>query len=71
MTRCDACRQAIGAADNPHTFSGGIHYHPACCPACDIWRDAGPVVETPLVERMKRGHRRGTPRAWAMRGSGG
>lgn len=69
MTRCDACHQAIGAADNTHTFSGGVHYHPACCPACapEARRpEASPVV----VERMKRGHRRGTPKAWAMRGVG-
>lgn len=53
-------------------FGGTTRYHPACCPACvpDVRVDRG-VPEPALVERMKRGHRRGTPRAWAMRGAGG
>ena len=71
MTRCKGCGRAIGAAEDPHWFGGDLRYHPGCCPACTILRDAGPVVETPLLERMKRGHRRRTPRAWAMRGAGG
>ncbi len=73
MTRCDACHGTIGAAENPHTFSGGIRYHPGCCPACttESAMVSSGRPEPSAVDLLKRGHRRGTPRAWAMRGAGG
>lgn len=76
MIRCGACHGVIGSAEDPHWFGGDLRYHPGCCPACTT-PDAGvghPITEPPAVERMKRmkrGHRRGTPRAWALRGAGG
>lgn len=72
MTRCEACHGVIGAHENPHWFGGTTRYHPGCCPACtvpDARVDRG-VPEPALVERMKRGHRRGTPRSWALVGRG-
>lgn len=72
MTRCHACHDVIGSAEDPHWFGGDLRYHPACCPACTT-ADAAVghrIVEPPAVDRLKRGHRRGTPRAWAMRGVG-
>lgn len=73
MTRCEACHGPIGAHENPHWLGGTSRFHPGCCPVCtvpDPGVDAG-VPEPSLVERAKRGHRRGTPRAWALRGVGG
>lgn len=47
-------------------------YHEKCCPACtvpDARVDRG-VPEPSAVDRLKRGHRRGTPRSWALVGRG-
>lgn len=67
MTRCAACHGVIGAHENPHDFGPTDRYHPACCPMCPP--DLQPS-EQQLVPMAKRGHRRGTPKAWAMRGVG-
>lgn len=73
MTRCAACHGPIGAAENPHSFGDRVHYHPGCCPMCTAEdpRVSAGVAEPALVDRLKRGHGRGTPRAWALRGVGG
>lgn len=73
MTLCATCHGVIGAHENPHWFGGQTRYHAGCCPVCstpDARVEAG-VPEAALVERIKRGHRRGTPKAWALRGAGG
>lgn len=72
MTRCEACHGVIGAHEDPHWFGGSTRYHAGCCPVCtvpDARVEAG-SAEPALVDRMKRGHRRGTPRAWALVGRG-
>lgn len=72
MTRREGCHGPIGAEEAPHWFGGTTRYHPGCCPVCttpDARVDAGPV-EPALVERIKRGHRRGTPKAWSLVGRG-
>lgn len=74
MTRCAACGQVVALVDR-HDFGGTNIYHPACCPQCrpsstDITQVPA-AVEVERVERAKRGCRRGTPRAWALRGAGG
>ena len=72
MTRCEGCHGPIGAGEDPHSFGGTTRYHAGCCPVCtvpDARVDAG-AREPVLVERLKRGHRRGTQRVWAMRGVG-
>lgn len=73
MTRCEGCHGVIGAHENPHWFGGQTRYRAGCCPVCTVPDgrvDAG-VVEPGLVERIKRGHRRGTPKARELRGAGG
>lgn len=73
MTRCEGCGQSIGAHENPHSFGDRAHYHPDCCPMCSHPEALVDVDEPPaaVVVMAKRGHRRGTPRAWALRGVGG
>ena len=68
MTRCNACGQPIGDAENPHVFDDRTRYHEKCCVQCTP--DLLPSDEQ-LVSMAKRGHRRGTPRSWALRGAGG
>lgn len=67
VTRCHSCSRPVGLADQ-HLFDPVHVYCGRCCPAC-----AAPHASTcdELVERAKRGHRRGTPRRWALRGAGG
>lgn len=72
MTRCHHCGLVV-PLDDQHTFAPGTVYHGRCCPQCRT--EAGftmvpPAVEPGAVERAKRGHRRGTPKAWALRGVG-
>ena len=68
MTLCNGCGRVIGAHVDPHVFGANDRYHPGCCPMCTP--DLQPS-EAQLVSMAKRGHRRGTPRAWALRGAGG
>lgn len=72
MTRCEGCHGVIGDHENPHWLGGTTRYHAGCCPVCttpDARVEAG-VPEAALVERIKRGHRRGTPKAWSLIGRG-
>ena len=74
MTRCAGCGQTVPLADQ-HPFDGNVVYHSGCCPQCrpsstDLTQVPA-VLEVERVERAKRGHRRGTPRRWALRGAGG
>lgn len=71
MIHCDICHQVVALADQ-HRFDGAT-YCPTHCPQCQNLTGAMPaaaVVEPGAVDRAKRGHRRGTPRSWALRGAG-
>lgn len=68
VVTCPLCHQPIDPADRTCiTDLGAIHA--TCCVMCTT---ADQLLADPVyVERVKRGNRRGTPKAWALRGCGG
>lgn len=67
MTLCATCHGVIGAHENPHIFDD----RPYCADHCPHCAPALQPSEPQRVAMAKRCHRRGTPKAWAMRGAGG
>lgn len=65
--RCATCDRMLYTATS-HPFSDTTAYCEACCPQCTAW--PGSSCDE-LVERAKRGHRRGTPTTRTLRGAGG